>query len=66
MAGYDKPETRSDNSDKFVMTHRIVDEATYLASLQRKRQRQHGEVNDNRERNEPVHLKPGKNTPRPR
>ncbi|EGZ8610207.1 TPA: TraI/MobA(P) family conjugative relaxase [Salmonella enterica subsp. enterica serovar Muenchen] len=66
MAGYDKPETRSDNSDKFVMTHRIVDEATYLASLQRKRQRQHGEVNDNRERNEPVHLKSGKNTPRPR
>lgn len=66
MAGYDKPETRSDNSDKFVMTHRIVDEATYLASLQRQRQRQHDEVNDNRSCNEPVHLKPGKNTLRPR
>ncbi|EOV0239551.1 TraI/MobA(P) family conjugative relaxase [Salmonella enterica] len=68
MAGYDKPETRSDNTDKFVMTHRIVDEETYLASLQRQRQRQHDEVNDNdnRERNEPGHLKPGKNTPRPR
>lgn len=68
MAGYDKPETRTDNTDKFVMTHRIVDEETYLASLQRQRQRQHDEVNDNdnRERNEPGHLKPGKNTPRPR
>ncbi|EDQ2394371.1 relaxase/mobilization nuclease domain-containing protein [Salmonella enterica subsp. enterica] len=65
MAGYDKPETRSDNTDKFVITHRIVDEETYLASLQRQRQRQHDEVNDNdnRERNA---LKPGKNTPRPR
>ncbi|ELH5318572.1 hypothetical protein Q9W23_004774, partial [Salmonella enterica] len=65
MAGYDKPETRSDNSDKFVMTHRIVDEETYLASLQRQRQRQHDEVNDNdnRERNA---LKPGKNVNRPR
>lgn len=64
MTGYDKPATSSDNSDKFVMTHRIVDEDTYLASLQR--QRQYDEVNDSCERNETGHLKPGKNTPRPR
>ncbi|EJH2108969.1 hypothetical protein NCW37_004757 [Salmonella enterica] len=29
MAGYDKPET---HPDRPVMTHRIVDEETYLAS----------------------------------
>ncbi|WPM86264.1 hypothetical protein QNH14_23730 (plasmid) [Apirhabdus apintestini] len=53
MAGYDKPEVRD---DKFVATHRIVDEETYLASLER------NEVNDNRERHD---LKPKKNTYRP-
>lgn len=54
MAGYDKPEVRD---NKFVATHRIVDEETYLASLER------NEVNDNRERHD---LKHKKNTYRPR
>ncbi|EKI4966789.1 relaxase/mobilization nuclease domain-containing protein [Salmonella enterica] len=56
MAGYDKP-APAPRADKLVMTHRIMDEETYLASLQRQ------EANDNRERND---LKPKKNTPRPR
>jgi hypothetical protein len=54
IAGYDKPEIRD---DKFVATHRIVDEETYLASLER------NEVNGNRERHD---LKHKKNTYRPR
>lgn len=54
MAGYDKPERQS---DKPVMTHRIVDEKTYLAS------RQGARTTDDREIDE---LKPGKNTYRPR
>ena len=54
MAGYDKAEVRD---DAFVATHRIVDEETYLASLER------NEVNDNRERHD---LKHKKNTYRPR
>lgn len=54
MAGYDKPEVRD---DKFVATHSIVDEETYLPSLER------NEVNDTRERHD---LKHKKNTYRPR
>ncbi|EBD3901240.1 mobilization protein MobA [Salmonella enterica] len=56
MAGYEKS-APAPRTDKLVMTHRIMDEETYLASLQRQ------EANDNRERND---LKPKKNTPRPR
>ncbi|EJM7684749.1 relaxase/mobilization nuclease domain-containing protein [Salmonella enterica] len=52
MAGYDKPET---HSDRPVMTHRIVDEETYLASRQGVR------AVDDRETDE---LKPEKNTHR--
>ncbi|EIQ5885634.1 mobilization protein MobA, partial [Salmonella enterica] len=52
MAGYDKPET---HSDRPVMTHRIVDEKTYLAS------RQGVSAVDDRETDE---LKPEKNTHR--
>lgn len=54
MAGYDKSEVRD---DKFVVTHRIVDEEIYLTSRQR------DDVNENRERHD---LKTKRNTHRPR
>ncbi|EME9612076.1 relaxase/mobilization nuclease domain-containing protein [Salmonella enterica] len=53
MAGYDKPET---HSDRPVMTHRIVDEETYQASLK------HEDAAATDDRNKP---EPGKNTYRP-
>lgn len=52
MAGYEKPET---HPDRPVMTHRIVDEETYLAS------RQVAKTGDEREIDG---LKPRKNTHR--
>lgn len=54
MAGYDKAEVRD---DAFVATHRIVDEETYLASLERNEARGTRESHD---------LKSKKNTYRPR
>ena len=53
MAGYDNP---APQSDRPVMTHRIMDEETYQASLKRE------DVAASDDRNKP---EPGKNTNRP-